>query len=937
MSMNKPRPDPDQLLSQLQREEEKQKRGKLKIFFGACAGVGKTYAMLKAAQQEAQQGRDVVVGIVETHGRADTVAMTTPFEILPRKSFVHKDKELQEFDLDGALARAPQLLLVDELAHTNVAGSRHAKRWQDIQELLAAGIDVFTTLNVQHLESLNDVVGQITGIRVWETVPDHVFDGADTISLIDLPPDELLDRLRDGKIYLGTQAQRAGQHFFRKGNLIALRELALRRTADHVDGAMRDYREHQSIQRVWQAKERLLVCVGADESAPRLIRGAARLAATLKADWIAVSVETDTPTARHQAQQNQINSSLRLAQELGAETTSLMGHSIAELILSYAHSRNASKIVVGRSRRSLWRRLLRSSLASELAQRSTDIDIVVVAHDLAPLQESNTAGKPDHKDNASSPVSSSFPHFGDQQGEHTQWSSYLWTIISCLFTTLISASLIEIFDLVNVVMFYLVTVVLISVRFGRNAAILASFLSVASFDFFFVPPRFSFSVSDGQYLITFIVMLSISLLISRLTSNLRAQARLALFRERRTEALYKLSKALSAALTNEQINDIAIEHLASVFHAKIAVLLANRQEKIQAASPASSDAALPDYDLDVAQWVFDNQQAAGASTNTLPSHSALYLPLIAPTRVRGVVALQTKHTDFLQQTELRLWLDTCVAQIALAVERVHYVEIAQEVMLGMEAERLRNSLLSALSHDLRTPLTAIVGLSSTLHGIRRNLEQDKHEELCQAIHDEALRMNGLVINLLDMARLRSGKVQLNLEWQPFEEVVGSALRASQHALSHTQVKVDLDTSLPLIHFDAVLIERVLCNLLENAAKYGGLHITLRAICEEQHVLVTVEDDGIGLPTGINIFEKFSRGENESNSSGVGLGLAICESILLAHGGKIWAENRQPDSAHHGARFSFTLPVGVAPQYSGIEAESEAAATPHSPENLEQRH
>ncbi|WMW81865.1 sensor histidine kinase KdpD [Undibacterium cyanobacteriorum] len=925
------RPNPDLLLQQLKREEALQQRGKLTIFFGACAGVGKTYAMLKAAELEQQQGRSVLIGIVETHGRQGTIHMAAPFEILPRKTSNYKDKQLFDFDLDAALSRAPDLILVDELAHTNLAGSRHAKRWQDIQELLAAGIDVYTTVNVQHLESLNDVVSQITGIRVWETVPDHVFDQADAINLVDLPPDELLRRLNQGKIYLAPQAQRASQHFFRKGNLIALRELALRRTADHVDGAMRDYREHQSIQGVWQAKERLLVCVGDDDSAPRLIRGAARLANNLKADWIAVSVEAAPTQSSKQDHTKQSNRALQLAQELGAETTKLAGQHLADLLLSYARSRNVSKIVLGRSRKTAWQRLWKSSLAAELAQRSTDIDIVVIAHDLASFEETNHTTSPSRTIAAVDTAPASRPsihrsvsadsnHFDDLSLRRTPKTAYLWTIAACLGTTLMSASLIEVFDLVNVVMFYLITIVAISVRFGRNPAILASFLSVASFDFFFVPPRFSFSVSDGQYLITFAVMLIISLVISRLTSNLRFQAQISLYRERRTEALYKLSKALSAALSTEQIVDIAIEHLAPAFHAHIAILLSGRDEKVQDAIHSQHDGALNDYDLSVAQWVFDNQQAAGAGTNTLPSQACLYLPLRAPTRIRGVLLIRTEKSDELQLADIRQWLDSCIAQIALAVERVHYVEIAQEVMLSMETERLRNSLLSALSHDLRTPLTSIVGLASTLHA-QTGLSSEKQSEISQAIHDEALRMNGLVVNLLDMARLRSGKVQLNLEWQPIEEVIGSALRSCKHSLQDLKVELKLQNPSPLIHFDAVLIERVLCNLLENAAQYGGKQIQLSTTIEEQQMVLSIDDDGRGLPAGINIFEKFSRGENESNSSGVGLGLAICESILMAHGGKIWAENRYQGDRLLGARFRFSLPIGSAPDMHELDTDS----------------
>ena len=893
-TMNTNRPDPDALLDKIQREDQKQQRGRLKIFFGACAGVGKTYAMLNAAHAQKANGVDVLVGVVETHGRHDTVQISQNLDVLPAKKIQYKDRVLSEFDLDEALKRRPELILMDELAHSNVAGSRHAKRWQDIEELLAAGINVYTTVNVQHLETLNDVVGQITGIRVWETVPDKVFDQADEITLVDLPPDELLRRLKEGKVYLEHQAQRAAKNFFRKGNLIALRELALRRTADQVDVQMRDYRADQSINTVWQAKERLLVCVGPDQSASKLVRGAARLAASLRADWIAVYVETPKLQNLSSEQREAIMKTLKLAQELGAETTTLAGESLPSLLLSYAQSRNVSKIVIGKSLRPAWERLLRNSLADELANRTKDIDIVMVGHDL----DANT-------ERSELPRRS---HLSTEQTKKTTTTEYIWTAVVCMGATLISAGLTQIFDLANVVMLYLLAVVFIAIRFGRGASVLASFLSVASFDFFFVPPRFSFSVSDSQYLFTFAIMLAVSLIISNLMANLRFQARIAHYRERRADALYTMTKSLSGALMIEQIIEISTEHVAPVFQAKVAVLLPDSHEKVRPpVSGGDAKATLQELDNDVAQWVYDNAQKAGLGTNTLPSNAVLYIPLQAPMRTRGVLAIAPHDPHQVFQPEQQQLLDTFASQIALALERVHYVDVAQDALINMEAERLRNSLLSAISHDLRTPLTAIVGLASTLDQ-QPELQVEKRHELSHAIHEEALRMSGLVANLLDMARLQSGKINLNLQWQPIEEVVGSALRACSHSLIGYQLETHLASNLPLLSFDAVLIERVLCNLLENAAKYGAGQITLSAIKHQDDVWVIVKDNGPGLPVGINIFEKFTRGDVEAASPGVGLGLAICEAIIGAHNGKIWAETLDEG----GAQFTFSLPVGVAP-------------------------
>ncbi|MEB0139908.1 MULTISPECIES: DUF4118 domain-containing protein [unclassified Undibacterium] len=898
------RPDPDALLDKIQREEHKQQRGRLKIFFGACAGVGKTYAMLAAAHAQIKTGVDVVVGVVETHGRQETLQMTRELTLLPLRQIEYKQKFLAEFDLDAALARRPELILIDELAHSNVVGSRHAKRWQDIEELLVAGIDVYTTVNVQHLATLNDVVGQITGVRVWETVPDQFFDLADEITLVDLPPDELLRRLKDGKVYLEQQAQRAAKNFFRKGNLIALRELALRRTADQVDVQMRDYRADQAINQVWQAKERLLVCIGPDASASKLVRGAARLAASLRADWIAVYVETPQLQNLGKVQREAIVKTLKLAQELGAETTTLAGEHLPTLLLSYASSRNVSKLVVGKSLRPLWQRLLRNSLADELANRSSTIDVVMVGHDQ--VVGSSRGG-----------MAAAYFLSGESKTP-TGIRAYLWSAALCLAATLVCAGLTHIFDLANVVMLYLLTVVFVAIRFGRGASVLASFLSVAAFDFFFVPPRFSFSVSDSQYLFTFVIMLAVSLTISNLMANLHFQARIAQSRERRADALYTMTRALSGALMVEQILEISIAHLAPIFHARIAVLLPDSHENVRDPIVAGSHAAdLTELDNSVAQWVYQHAQPAGLGTPTLPSNAVLYLPLQAPMRTRGVLAIAPLDPEQIFQPEQQQLLDTFAGQIALALERVHYVEVAQDALLNIEAERLRNSLLSAISHDLRTPLTAIVGLASTLHE-QSELAPATRAELSRAIHEEALRMSGLVANLLDMARLQSGKIQLNSQWQPLEEVVGSALRACRHSLTGWPVETQIPADLPLLYFDAVLLERVLCNLLENAAKYGAGSISVSAAKHAAEVWVSVTDHGPGLPVGVPIFEKFTRGTMESASPGVGLGLAICAGIISAHGGKIWAEDLPGTDGHSGgARFYFSLPLGNAPE---IETE-----------------
>ncbi|KVD50405.1 sensor protein KdpD [Burkholderia sp. ABCPW 11] len=924
------RPDPDQLLDKLQRDEEKQRRGQLKIFFGASAGVGKTYAMLQAARQRRQEGVDVVVGIVETHGRGETAALLDGLDVLPPARIDHRGRTFAEFDLDGALARAPQLILVDELAHSNVQGARHLKRWQDVYELLDAGIDVYTTVNVQHLESLNDVVGAITGIRVWETVPDRVFDAADEVTLVDLPAEELLERMRDGKVYLAQQAERAVRNFFRKGNLIALRELALRRTADRVDAQMREYRADRSIQRIWQARERLLVCVGPGAEAPTLVRAAARLAASLKADWIAVYVETPRLQRLPDARRQRTLDALKLAAELGAETATLAGADAVAALIGYAKVRNVSKLVAGGSPKVGLARRFARPFGEQLAERAGDVDLMLIrasASDEARAAPLDARAR-DWRD--------AFAQLGTHRSPPRH---YAYAAAICAAITVVASVVSGRLDLTNLVMLYLLGVVFSAVRLGRGPGVLQSFLSVAAFDFFFVPPRMSFSVSDTQYLLTFFGMLLTSLVISHLTSTLTRQASVAQRRERRTGAIYAMARELGAALTTEQIVEIGSRHVGEVFRARVAFLLPDSADQVRQ-KIEEPDAAVTlagaELDRDVGQWVYDQQKPAGRGTDTLPATAALYLPLKAPMRTRGVLAVASREPRELEVPEQQRMLDAFAAQIALALERVHYVEIARDALVNMESERLRNSLLSAISHDLRTPLTTIVGFSSMLANGRAAAQAgdaaaaarlaQREGELVDAIHDEALRMTGIVTNLLDMARLQAGSLQLKRQWSLLEETVGAALAACRRVLARHPVRVALPADLPLLQMDAVLMERLFTNLFENAAKYTppdtSLDIGAERVTDDNgnpfgnpFVRVHVDDHGPGLPAGMEarIFEKFTRGEKESATPGIGLGLAICRAIVEAHGGKIGALNRvAPDGRVTGARFWFTLPVDTPP-------------------------
>lgn len=910
------RPDPDDLLERVMRDEERQARGRLKIFFGFSAGVGKTFAMLEAAQALAAQGGDVVAGVVETHGRAETEAQLAGLARLPMRMVAYRDRQLPEFDLDAALERKPGVILVDELAHSNVPGSRHAKRWQDIDELLRAGIDVYTTLNVQHIESLNDVVGQITGIRVFETVPDHVFDEADDVMLVDIPPDELLARLQQGKVYLPQQAEKAGRNFFRKGNLIALREIALRRTADRVDADMRQYRADRSIAQLWQARERIVVAIGSGSGEERLIREAARLAAKLQAQWLAVHV--DLPGQRQAMEaRERVVSYLKLAHSLGAETASISGEELAAALLQFARSRNAGKLVIGQEEGGL-RRLLRwprGTLAQRIARSGGEIDLYTIARSRTRHQH-----EPARPDSAASAAEALLTRRRRTRGT-------LWAVASCAITTTLAFLLDGKLHPANVIMLYLVGVMLVAMRYGRAASALVSVLSVLSFDFFFVDPRFSITVSDAQYLLTLAVMLAVSLFISSLTARLRRQASVAMQREARAANLYMLGKELSALLTLDQILEIGRRHLAAVFGARIAFFLPDSADQLRLAEPEQDSGAahvFRNVDAGVAQWVYDNGQAAGKGTATLPSAAALYLPLTATMRTRGVLAFAIEAPSEeerqlaaaqLALPENRQMLEIFCSQIAMAIERLHYAEVAQDALVTMESERLRNSLLSAISHDLRTPLTSLVGSADVLAANAR-LDDDARA-MARTISEQSQKMVGLMNNLLDMARLQAGVVTLNRQWNALEELAGSALRLLAKALEGRQVDTRIAPELPLLRVDAVQLERVLANLVENAIKYSppGTPIGISAHVEHgdgaPQVKVCVTDQGRGFPPTMaqHAFEKFTRGDNESATPGVGLGLAICRAIIEAHQGRIWIA---PQEAGQGATVCFTLPVETQP-------------------------
>lgn len=887
---NDTRPDPDALLAKLEADEVRALRGKLKIFFGASPGVGKTYAMLVAARQLRTQGVDVVVGVVETHGRSETAALVQGLEILPPKDIEYKNRVLKEFDLDAALARKPGLLLVDELAHSNAPGSRHPKRWQDVEELITAGIDVYTTVNVQHLETLNDVVSGITGIKVWETLPDRLFDMADEVVLVDLPPDELLQRLKEGKVYLPQQAERAIRNFFRKGNLLALRELSLRRTADRVDEDVVAYRRDQAVAAVWPTQNSLLVCIGPEPGGEKLVRNGARLAAQFDVPWHVIYVETPELLRLPETRRTRLLKILKLAADLGAKTATLPGEDAALVALTYAREHNLGKIVLGRrsvgwrANRFPWQR----RFSTRLGAIAPDIDLILVelgSESAEPAQGKLLTNAP----------------------TRTPWRGYGLAVATVVAVSLFATPLRDALELANIVMLFLLAVLFAAIKLGRGPAVLTALMSVAAFDFFFVSPRLSFAVSDVQYLVTFAVMLTVALSIAHLTTGLGFQARVAESRERRMRALYEMARELSSALVLEQIEEIGDRFVSSTFGVHAHLLLPDDKGKLPVTIERGDV-----LDLGIAQWALDHGESAGCGTDTLPASKFLYVPLKATMRVRGVMAIAPRQEGGLLNPEQQRLLDTFAALIGIALERVHYIAVAQEALVSIESERLRNGLLSSISHDLRTPLTALVGLIDAMMLIEPKLEPH-HQEFAGAIREQAMRTSAQVNNLLDMARLQAGKVTLKREWQPLEDAVGAALQARATLLGGHNVRIDLPGDLPVLELDAVLMERVFSNLLENAAKYTppGSVIEISARVAGEEVEVSVCDNGPGLPPGREqaIFEKFARGDEESNIVGVGLGLAIVRAIVAAHGGKVWACNRSPKT---GACFVFTLPVGNPP-------------------------
>jgi two-component system, OmpR family, sensor histidine kinase KdpD len=896
------RPDPDLLLEQVTEAAARAKRGRLKVFLGAAPGVGKTVAMLEAAHL-AKASRDVVVGVVETHGRSDTARLLEGMETLPRRRVTYRGTTLDEFDLDAALVRRPELLLVDELAHTNAPGSRHAKRWQDVEELLDAGLNVWTTCNVQHVDSLNDIVAQITGVVVRETVPDQLLDRADEVELVDVSPEVLEQRLRDGKVYQSAQAARALEKFFRRGNLIALRELALRRLAERVDADMAGYRSAAGIDARWPATERLLVSVDPARHGTRVVRQAALLARRLKAEWSAVYVETPQRAALPEVQKAFALQALALAESLGADPVTVPGSSEPDELLAMARARNVTGLVVGKGDRRGLREWFGRSRLDQLLRAGNGLDVHVVTagdDDIGPPLPPPTVGR-------------------------TPLRQYVEAAVAVAGATTVGAVLRAVLSTADIAMVYLLVIVAVGARARVGPAVCAAVLATVAFDFFFVPPYFTLAVADQSYLLTFGVMFAIGLLMVRLTSRLRAQTLASREREARTAALYALGERLAGARRREEAVAAGLASIRQAFDASAMVVTADQDtmrvlDRTEGATPADAK------ELAVAQWVHEHGVPAGLGTETLAAAQHLWLPIGDAIPSSAVLGLRPADLTRLRHPETRRQLDTMVRVLGAALDRIALARDRAQQKLEIEAEQLRTSLLSSLSHDLRTPLAGIEGAATTLLDGDR-LEPGTRRDLAQGIADESRRLTRLVANLLDMVRVESESLMVQREWQPVEEVIGAALARLDILLEGRPVSVVQSSETVLAPFDAVLIEQVLANLLENVAKHTppDTAIAIEVVAAPSMVTVSVHDAGPGVPPDqlTRIFDKFHRSDDVARG-GVGLGLAICRAIVVAHGGRIWAER----PAEGGLAVRFTLPmVGERPTWPVAEPPDEVPVVP----------
>ncbi|WP_114214817.1 sensor histidine kinase KdpD [Ochrobactrum sp. 3-3] len=881
------RPSPDALLEQAERET----RGRLKIFLGAAPGVGKTYEMLMSGRARKADGIDVIIGVVETHGRAETEALTAGLEIIPRAQMVYRGHQLEEMDIDAVLARKPQLVLVDELAHTNAPGSRHPKRYQDVEEILARGIDVYTTLNIQHVESLNDVVAQITRIRVRETVPDSIIDRADDIELIDLTPGDLIKRLNEGKIYLPKTAKRAIRNYFSPGNLTALRELALRRTAQRVDEQLLSHMRAHAIEGPWAAGDRILVAVDDSPRSISLVRYARRLADRLRAPWAAIHIETARSAGLADDAKDRLATALRLAEQLGGETITIPGQSVAEDIVRYASAHNFTQIVAGKSIKSRWRELIEGSIARELVRLSGAIDIHI------------TAGAEHENGSASRKINTA---------QHKTTPDVTPYLIGMAMTgiALVAGLLLDQFlDVRSIALVFVVGVLGVAVTLGLWPALFASVVSAFAYNFFFLSPLYTLSIADPESVVALVFFLFVSVIASNLASRVQRQAAAARQRARMTEDLYLFSKKLAGTGSLDDVLWATAFQIASMLKVRVVVLLPEGNG-IAVRGGYPPDDTLDDADIAAAYWTWEHDLPAGRGANTLPGAKRLYLPLKTARTSAGVIGLDNDRTGPILTPEQQRLFEALADQAAIAIERVQLVGDVERAKLAVEADKLRSALLTSISHDLKTPLAAILGAGTTLRDYSASLPDADRSELVATVVDQSERLNRFIANLLDMTRIEAGAMKPNLSLHFLGDLVGAALNRAAKILSRHQVNIAVPNDLPMVQLDAVLFEQALFNLFDNAAKYAPKNspITVKARVGPSSITLEISDRGPGIPPDDleHVFDTFYRvRKGDHVQAGTGLGLPIARGFIEAMGGSIRAGNQHEGT---GAVFTVTLPV-----------------------------
>ena len=888
MSEREGRPSPEALLAAAKQEG----RGRLKIFLGAAPGVGKTYEMLLAAQARRREGCDVVVGIVEPHGRRETEALLEGLEVIPRQQIEYRGHLLGEMDLDAILKRRPALVLVDELAHTNAPGSRHPKRYLDVEEIIAAGIDVFATLNIQHVESLNDVVARITRIRVRETVPDSILDQADDIEVIDLSPEDLIKRLREGKVYVPQQAERAIRHYFSQGNLTALRELALRRTAQRVDEQLLSHMREHAIAGPWAAGERILVCVSEAPSTAGLIRYARRVADRLRVPWTAIYVETTRTQRLSVAERDRIADFLRLAERLGASTITIPGRSIAEEVVAYATANNITQIVIGKSNRSRWFEMVHGSVVHELVRRTGSISVhVISADDSETVPPKSIETRP-----ANEPI---------------RIEPYLGSAGAVAVALGIGLLLKHFIAVQSISLVFLTAILASAIAWGLWPSLFAAIASMLAYNFFFLPPLYTFTVGDPENVLALFFFLIVALIVSNLTARTRTQVVTARLRAKTTAELYAFSRKVAGIGALDDLLWATAHQITSMLNVRTVLLMPLKdREGLEVASGYPPEDQLDDADMAAARWSWEHNRPAGRGADTLPGAKRLFLPLRTGSGPVGVLGIDRDAPGPLLTPDDRRLLDALCDQAAVAIERISLAKGLDEARVLAETERLRAALLTSISHDLRTPLASILGTVSSLRSYPERYSPVEREDLLATLHDEAERLNRFVSNLLDMTRLESGAIDLKLELIDVAEIVGSALQRAGSVLAGHGVEVNIEPHLPMLRLDAVLFEQVLFNLLDNAAKYSpiGSRIDIRASRDGELVEIEVVDEGPGIPPADleRIFDKFYRVQaQDRRRAGTGLGLAICRGFVEALGGWIVARNRRDGS---GAVLTIRMPV-----------------------------